>query len=194
MTTANKVTILRILLVPVFVIELLYYIRTGNETHRFAAVICFAVASVSDAVDGYLARRYNQRSELGAILDPLADKLLLVSAILLLSMDNEPYLRRIPLWLTGLILSRDVLLVLGALVIHYLVGHFEVRPRIPGKIATVFQMVVVSWILLHWDKDAVPWFLAGAGFFTTLSGLYYLWDWIRHLSKSPASLPSEKKT
>ncbi len=79
MTTANKITILRILLIPFFVVELIYYVRTGNEIHRLAAILCFAVAAICDGVDGYIARRYNQISELGKILDPLADKLLLVS-------------------------------------------------------------------------------------------------------------------
>ncbi len=79
MTTANKVTILRILLVPVFIVEILYYFKNGNEVHRLAGLLCFAIAAILDGVDGYIARRYNQRSELGAILDPLGDKLLLVS-------------------------------------------------------------------------------------------------------------------
>ena len=78
MTTANKVTILRILLIPFFVVETLYYVKTGNELHRLAAILSFAGTAILDGVDGYIARRYNQISELGKILDPLADKLLLV--------------------------------------------------------------------------------------------------------------------
>ena len=80
MTTANKVTILRILLIPFFVVELIYYLQTGNEIHRLLALLSFAVTAILDGVDGYIARRYNQKSELGAMLDPLADKMLLVSA------------------------------------------------------------------------------------------------------------------
>ena len=81
MTTANKITIVRILLVPFFVVEVLYYMETGNAAHRWIALVSFAVAAVCDGVDGVIARRFNQRSELGAILDPLADKLLLVSGV-----------------------------------------------------------------------------------------------------------------
>jgi len=99
MTTANKITILRILLIPFFVVELIYYVRSGNETHRLAALLSFAIAAILDGVDGYIARRYHQISELGKILDPLADKLLLVSGVVLLSLDNAPHLRQIPLWL-----------------------------------------------------------------------------------------------
>src|SRR5213079_3633093 len=101
MTTANKITILRILLIPFFVVEVLYYVMNGHELHRLLAILSFALAAIFDGVDGYVARRYNQRSELGAILDPLADKLLLVSGIILLSFDHQPYLDPIPLWLTG---------------------------------------------------------------------------------------------
>ncbi|HTV63593.1 MAG TPA: CDP-alcohol phosphatidyltransferase family protein, partial [Verrucomicrobiae bacterium] len=122
MTTANKVTILRILLIPFFVVELIYYVRTGNEVHRLFAILSFAITAILDGVDGYIARRYNQKSELGAILDPLADKLLLVSAVVTLSFNNAPYLRQIPLWLTGTIIGRDAVLGIGWVVIHLVVG------------------------------------------------------------------------
>ncbi|NLC14694.1 MAG: CDP-alcohol phosphatidyltransferase family protein, partial [Chloroflexi bacterium] len=88
MTTANKVTILRILLVPVFITTILFFERTGDSFYRFLAILAFSVASISDAVDGYIARHYNQRSELGAILDPIADKALLVSGAILLSLKD----------------------------------------------------------------------------------------------------------
>src|SRR5512136_2006345 len=99
MTTANKITILRILLIPFFVVEVLYYTKEGYELHRLLAILSFAVAAICDGVDGYVARRYNQPSELGAILDPLADKLLLVSGVVLLSFDHRPHLGKVPLWL-----------------------------------------------------------------------------------------------
>src|SRR6266403_577375 len=137
MTTANKITILRILLIPFFVVEVLYYVKGGNELHRLLAIVSFAVAAICDGVDGYIARRYNQRSELGAILDPLADKLLLVSGIVVLSSDQRPYLETVPLWLTGTIIGRDMLLLTGLIVIQMIVGKVRVRPRIVGKVATV---------------------------------------------------------
>src|SRR6266516_4016967 len=128
MTTANKITILRMLLVPFFVVQVLYYVKAGDEIYRLLAILSFAVAAICDGVDGYIARRYNQRSELGRILDPLADKLLLVSGIVLLSLKNEPRLERIPMWLTATILSRDILLLIGLVVIHYICGRIKVRP------------------------------------------------------------------
>jgi len=194
MTTANKITILRILLIPFFVVEILYYVRTGNETFRLVGVLAFAIAAILDGVDGYVARHYHQWSELGTILDPLADKLLLVSAIVLLSFNNAPYLREFPLWLTGLIIGRDVLLAIGSLVLHLVVGKITVRPRLTGKVATVFQMIAVSWILLRWDLDygLLRIWILGAGIFTGVSGLLYLVDWMQQLGKHPASLPGKK--
>jgi len=194
MTTANKITILRILLIPFFVVEILYYVRTGNETFRLIGMLSFATAAILDGVDGYVARHYNQRSELGTILDPLADKLLLVSAIVLLSFNNAPYLQEFPLWLTGLIIGRDALLAIGALVVHLVVGKMTVRPRVTGKVATVFQMLAVSWILLRWDSGhgLLRIWIWGAGIFTGLSGLLYLVDWMRQLGAHPASSPGKK--
>ena len=106
-------------------------------------------------MDGYIARHYNQRSELGAILDPLADKLLLVSGIILFTFDNAPYFGSIPLWLTGTIIGRDLLFGrIGRHSNH--VGKVKVRPRILGKIATVLQMISIIWILLQWDANFRP--------------------------------------
>src|SRR5208282_5119443 len=159
MTTANKITILRILLIPFFVVEVLYYVETGNEVHHLLAILSFAITAILDGVDGYIARRYNQKSELGAMLDPLADKLLLVSGIVLLSFDHSPYLGQVPLWLTGTIIGCDLLIFIGIVVIRFTVGKVTVHPRIVGKIATVFQMAVVIWVLLDWDRDLnLRWF------------------------------------
>jgi CDP-diacylglycerol--glycerol-3-phosphate 3-phosphatidyltransferase len=189
MTTANKVTILRILLTPFFVVEVLYYVKTGNETHRLLALLSFAVAAICDGVDGYIARHYNQRSELGAILDPLADKLLLVSAIVLLSFDHHGYLQTIPLWLTGTVIGRDALLLIGLLVVHMTVGKVIIRPCMLGKIATVLQMFVVLWILLQWKERWLWGWILAAALCTGVSGLFYVWDGMRQLSAHPASNP-----
>ncbi|HEU5071317.1 MAG TPA: CDP-alcohol phosphatidyltransferase family protein [Verrucomicrobiae bacterium] len=194
MTTANKVTILRILLVPFFVVEVLYFVGTGDEIHRLLALISFAVASVCDGVDGYIARHYNQKSELGAILDPLADKLLLVSGVVVLSFDHTPRLDRVPLWLTGTIIGRDVVLLLGLIVIYMTVGKVTVRPRILGKVATVFQMATVLWILLRWPPAALTYIVMGAAACTGISGIWYVLDGMKQLGAHPTSSPTVKKS
>jgi CDP-diacylglycerol--glycerol-3-phosphate 3-phosphatidyltransferase len=192
MTTANKITILRILLIPFFVVEVLYYAQSGHELYRTLAVLCFAVAAVCDGVDGYVARRFNQRSELGAILDPLADKLLLVSGIVVLSFDHAPYLDSVPLWLTGTIIGRDVLILVGMVVIQLMVGKVKVRPRIIGKVATVLQMIVVLWIMLKWAESWLRALSLATAICTGISGLLYVWDGSRQLSAHPSSSPKPK--
>ena len=195
MTTANKITILRILLIPFFVVELIYYIETGNEIHHLLAVLLFAVTAILDGVDGYIARHYNQRSELGAILDPLADKLLLMSGIITLSFNHGPYLAQIPLWFTGTIIGRDLLVLIGIVVVRFTVGKVMVRPRFIGKIATVLQMTVVIWILMKWNEGrGAHWldvWMIGAAVCTGVSGLLYVRDGVKQLGSYPASLASE---
>jgi cardiolipin synthase (CMP-forming) len=190
MTTANKITIGRILLVPFFIALIIYYAHTGNAGYRLGALLSFAVAALADGLDGYIARHYNQRSELGAILDPLADKLLLTSAIILLSFENHRYFDRIPLWLTVTVLSRDMIILIGMALIHYTMGKVKVRARLTGKLATVLQMATVLWILLGWDARVLPYLVAGAGCFTAASGLFYILDGVRQLNSHPASAPA----
>jgi CDP-diacylglycerol--glycerol-3-phosphate 3-phosphatidyltransferase len=192
MTTANKVTISRILLIPFFVVEMIYYMETGAERHRWLGLIAFGLAAGLDAVDGFIARHFNQRSELGAILDPLADKLLLVSGVVILSLPNA-HLDIMPLWLTGTIIGRDCIILLGMGVIQITAGKVLVRPRWLGKIATVFQILSVLWILLKWDRGAGErWFglwAMAAALCTGASGLLYVLDGVRQLSSHPASSP-----
>ena len=135
---------------------------------------------------------YNQRSELGAILDPLADKLLLVSGIVVLSFDHAPYLESVPLWLTGTIIGRDVVILIGMVVIQLMVGKVKVRPRIIGKVATVLQMVVVLWIMLKWAESWLRALTLGTAICTGISGLLYVWDGSRQLSAHPSSSPKPK--
>ncbi len=195
MTTANKITILRILLVPFFIVQVLYYVENGNEVYRLLAVVSFAVAALSDGVDGYIARHYGQRSELGAILDPLADKLLLVSGIVLLSLDrNQPYLEPLPLYLVVTVFGRDAIMLMGAGVIYYISGTVVIRPHLIGKLATVLQMIAVFWTLLKWNADwlneCLHFWVISAAVCTGVSGLIYVRDGIRQLSASPSSSPS----
>jgi CDP-diacylglycerol--glycerol-3-phosphate 3-phosphatidyltransferase len=179
MTTANKITIARTLFVPLFVAQVISYVNGGIEWHRLAAIICFALAALGDAVDGYIARRYNQRSDLGAILDPLADKLLLVSALVILSLDTRQRLAQIPWWLAVIVVTRELILLAGMVAIHCAWGKFVARPRLPGKMATVLQMAAVLWTLLKCPAGPLPYLTAGAGLFTVLSGLFYLYDFTR---------------
>lgn len=186
MTTANKVTVLRILLVPFFIYLLLEYRETGEEWRRWSAFGCFSVAAVLDGVDGFIARRFHQKSELGAVLDPLADKLLLVSALIMLGLPHD-HLHPLPLWLNLTVISRDVLLVLGLGVIQFTVGSARVRPRWTGKCATVAQMSLVLWCLLKWPAPVQSLLAVSAALLTAVSGVQYIWDGLGQLSASPRS-------
>ena len=186
MTTANKVTIARIGLIPVFVVLAALYgesVSSGapNPWLRWSAVLTFLVASISDGIDGYIARYYNQRSRLGAILDPQADKGLLVAGLLALTISDWEY--HFPIWFAALVISRDLVVVIGSLLLHFRNGHVQLRPRWTGKVATVFQMAALAWVMLqiHWLSPLVP--VTLAAFFTLVSGIGYVFDGIRQLPR-----------
>ena len=192
MTTANKITILRILLVPFFVAQVIYYLDEGEEIYRFWAIVSFVVAAGSDGLDGFIARRYNQRSELGTILDPIADKLLLISGIVLLSLHNEPHFHRIPLWLGATVVGRDIIILIGFAVIYYTCGKITIHPRFSGKTATVLQMIVVLWVLLKWDASGLRYWAISTAALTGVSGIQYVFDGVNQLSASPSSVASSR--
>ncbi|MBP7829123.1 MAG: CDP-alcohol phosphatidyltransferase family protein [Kiritimatiellae bacterium] len=189
MTLANRITILRILAVPVFILMLVYYTQglargQGEEIYRIAALVVFVAAASTDALDGYLARSRNEITHLGKILDPLADKALLLSSLILLTRPSLPALEpHIPVWFTLLVISRDVVLILGAAVIHAVAGAVVVKPRVVGKIATFFQMVTVAWVLMQGRPGWFAVWVDIAGVFTLVSGAWYLVDGLRQLEK-----------
>jgi phosphatidylglycerophosphate synthase len=114
-----------------------------------------------------------------------------------LSFDNMPYLQQIPVWLTGTIIGRDLLILVGIVVIHFTVGKVAVRPRFIGKIATVLQMATVLWILLKWDENFsllwLKYLTLGAAFCTGASGLLYIWDGVKQLGSHPTSSATAKQ-
>lgn len=186
-TLATKVTILRILLVPVCLSQLIYYTvgfadGAAKEYHRVLAFWIFAVAALSDAVDGFIARQFNQQSQLGRVLDPIADKMLLMSVIILLAINHGSAFPKLPLWFPILVISRDIMLVAGALLIHIIVGRVAIKARIVSKIATLFQMVTVGCVMLKMDPASIAWPLYAAGFFTSVSFVWYLFDGARQFN------------
>ena len=190
MTTANKITVVRILMIPVFVTMAIYYgqsIQRGAplEWQRFTAIAIFLVAAISDGLDGYIARRYKQRSALGAILDPIADKGLLLSAIITLSISNwsdiDPEYGRFPAWFPVLVITRDAVILVGAGVLHLLNGKVQVKPSWTGKVATVLQMAAIAWVMLQLHFLSLLYIVIAAGVFTFISGIIYVMDGVRQL-------------
>ncbi len=190
MTTANKITVARILMIPVFVTLAIYYgesIQRGAplEWQRFCAILVFLIAAASDGLDGYVARRYNQRSTLGVILDPIADKGLLLSGIITLSISNwsqsDPEYGKFPAWFPVLVITRDAVILVGSAVLHLLNGKVHVRPSWTGKVATVLQMVAIAWVMLQLRFIPLPYIVAGAGLFTFISGIIYVMNGVGQL-------------
>jgi cardiolipin synthase len=169
MNIANKISTFRILIVPFFIACLVYY-TCEREFLRFAALFIFLLGVVSDAVDGYIARKSKQQSQAGLILDPLGDKLLLMSAYFCLYL--VPFKIRFPLPVILIVISRDVLILLGAVVIFIVKQKINIIPTKWGKLTTTFQMLSVIAILLQWSYSFILWWIAV--FFTIISGVDYI--------------------
>jgi cardiolipin synthase (CMP-forming) len=166
----NYLTLLRILLTPVFFITLVSY-TPEKEGFRFTALVIFVIAALTDALDGLLARFLKQRTALGQILDPLADKILLVSAYIgLLFVGTLPF--RPPLWITITIIFRDLILLFGFFTLNFASVKIKVQPNIWGKLTTVSQMLLLCFILLEWPLAIPLAFLTVT--FTIVSGLIYI--------------------
>lgn len=166
----NVITIFRIGIVPAVVVSLWH--------EKFTlALILFTVAGVSDALDGYIAKRFNFISRLGSILDPLADKLLLISTYVALG-----WLNQLPLWLVILVIGRDVVILLGAMAYHRLVGAYEMAPSWISKGNTFFQIILGLSVVLQASGVSLPQQLIDVLIYTVsvttvLSGLDYIWTW-----------------
>jgi cardiolipin synthase len=140
LTLANQLTLIRLALVPAFVILVLY----GRMGWALAA---FVTAGITDGLDGLIARWTNQRTALGAFLDPMADKLLLASAFVVLSLPDIGLVNRIPVWLTVLVISRDVAIVATVAIVSLTMGPRTFPPSVYGKVATGLYIVTVTVVL-----------------------------------------------
>ncbi len=164
----NWLTISRILLIPIFTILLIY----GYQGWAFSL---FCLAGATDVLDGFIARSLNQRTELGTFLDPMADKLLLTTSYILLVV-----LKRLPIWLAVVVISRDLIIVLGSAIIYVINGHLKITPTLWGKLATFAQLLLVFTCLISGLWESMPqmiipfliWLTAGV---TIISGLHYIY-------------------
>ena len=170
-TTANQLTILRIVFVPVFIILLVY--------HELGwALATFVLAGLTDVLDGIIARRFGQKTSIGAVLDPIADKLLMVSSILILSLPQMEFHNTIPRWLMIVIIFRDVFILLVSLIVVLMVGWRVFTPSPYGKISTFMQVITVLAVLYtNWQGLIVPELnilFYMTGLMTAFSGIHYL--------------------
>ena len=180
MNLANKISIVRILLAPAIVAALLYY-HPDRDWLRFLALGLFVAGIVSDAVDGWIARSQNQQTQLGTLLDPIADKSLILSALISCStIHGLPAWMRIPAWFNLIVISRDVLLVAGSIVLFAIQGRWHVRPSRLGKWTTCAQMLVIPAVLLGLPITGL--FVAVAAVLSVVSAISYLRMGIRVLN------------
>ena len=172
MNLANKISIFRILLVPGLIASLVYY-HPERDGLRFLALGLFLIGVVSDALDGWLARLRHQQTELGTLLDPIADKFLILSALISCSVIRGlPEWMRIAAWFNLVVISRDVLLVVGSVVLFIIKGRWNVRPSRLGKWTTFAQMLVIPTVLLHLPAKHVLVIIAAV--LTVLSAVSYV--------------------
>lgn len=188
MTFASKITLARIALVPVFAAFVVLYGRSvaaaeAAEHFRWTALGLFVFASATDGVDGWVARRFNQQSKFGAFIDPLADKFLLITAIVFLSAfpwgDGG---WRIPPWFAWLVILRDTLIVAGIIVVKRTAREVHYSPHWTGKICTVTQMIAIGWVMLKFTilPPVIP--CAIAALFTVWSAVNYYAEARRQLA------------
>ncbi|MBN1129163.1 MAG: CDP-alcohol phosphatidyltransferase family protein [Chitinispirillaceae bacterium] len=186
----NQITIVRIFCIPFFILLLIYYDKSVlrgeyNDMLRIYASIIFLAIFISDALDGYIARSRNQITRLGTILDPLADKAMLLSALILISYSSQDAYRiHLPIWFVWLVICRDTMLVTGAVLINFISGAVTIRPRLSGKATTFFQAVLIIWALLNFPERPYIYLLWMATAVTVVSGIQYFFDGIKQFDKS----------
>jgi cardiolipin synthase len=177
LTVPNMLTVFRMVLIPVFVTMLFY--------QRFiVALAVFVCAGLTDGLDGLLARRFDQRSQLGTVLDPIADKLMMVTAFIVLSMRSifpppVPSHLPVPFWVTITVISRDVFIIVGAAAINIMTGFRGFRPSWLGKVNTTVQIVAIGAIMFaasvpYYTGYYLPTVYATVFSLAVLSGLHYI--------------------
>src|SRR5215204_5833319 len=173
LTIPNLISFLRMALIPVFA-SLLFY------GYGATALVVFLIAGISDGLDGFIARRFNQESELGTIIDPIADKLLMTTAFIILTMPNvlEPTRHLpVPFWVTAAVIGRDVLIITVAGAINVMTGFRGFKPSLLGKASTFVQIIAVGLILLSPVVDYsfyLPTTYTVVALFAVLSGIHYI--------------------
>ncbi len=180
LTLANKITVIRIVLIPFFIASVVY-------AKLDIAVAIFALAVLSDGIDGFIARALKQKTQLGTVLDPIADKLLLLSAYICLSVSSSiPAGIRLPPYVPIIVISRDVIIVIGSVIVYFMKGSLDIAPSVVGKITTFFQMMTIVAVLVHFRHAYILWNIAVA--LTIISGVDYVIKGSRHLGESHSNI------
>jgi len=192
MTLATKITVLRLILVPVFVYFAISYgesweASAPDETLRWLAVGTFILAAATDGIDGWIARHFRQKSKLGAFLDPLTDKALLLTGLITLTLVDWGDDWHLPVWFIILVILRDAV-ILGGIVTLYIINRtVPIKPHWTGKVCTVTQMVALGWVMLKLFDLSPTYPTVLAAVFTLWSGVVYFLEGLSQLPKSNES-------
>jgi cardiolipin synthase len=182
LTAANQLTLLRMLLIPAFVILVIY-------GHLGWALVVFVTAGITDGLDGLIARRSGQKTQLGAWLDPMADKLLLVTTFIVLTLPGLNLANRFPLWLTICMISRDVVILLTVAIVNLAIGPRTFKPSLFGKIATATYIITAVAAMLFnylgYHSVIVDFGVWASLTITVVSAFHYIWH-ARRIIDSPA--------
>ena len=165
MNTANLLTIFRVLLVPVFAV----FLYKGTPESRLIALGIFFVAAITDALDGLIAQRKNQISTFGKKADPIADKMLLVTAFIMLTLDKS-----IPAFLTIIVVARDIVIISGFLILYVALGDLEPKPSKISKCTTFLQIFTIIYALLNIRVPSILFIVWITVIFTVISGINYV--------------------
>lgn len=170
-------------MIPVFIALIVDYTRE-QPWIRYSALVVYAVAAISDALDGFVARAFNQKTKLGALLDPLADKLMINIGFVFMAV-NDQFAYRVPLWFPVVILARDAMIVIGLWALNEFYGPVRIQPRISGKVTTVFQMGLMIAVLL--ETPLVPRLLVATVVMSALSYVDYMYCGIKQVGNEDES-------
>ena len=176
-TLPNYITLLRIFLVPFFYTSLIYY-NIDKDYWRWIALTIFTFASFTDALDGFIVRKWGMKSEFGTFLDPLADKILLISAYIGVSISN--LVLKPPVWIVIIVVFRDIFIMCGLVAIYITTQTVKIQPNILGKMTTFFQMLTIILILFQSKLVFISWYLTAG--LTVASGIVYILREMRRLN------------
>lgn len=191
-TLSNQLTVARMAMIPIFILLVMYGMMGW-------ALIVFVLAGVTDMLDGWLARWLHQRTVLGTYLDPIADKMLLTASFVTLSFKSVPIQNHIPIWATALIISRDVIIVVSALIIYIATGFRNFRPSVYGKITTVLQLAAVLTTIWFSYLGQTSWIARGTVYAavaaTAFSGFHYVFLLRQRLAEEvvPSASPAAQE-
>jgi cardiolipin synthase len=180
MTLANALTLLRMFLIPFVAIAILY--------HRYGlALSLFLFSGLTDLFDGFIARKFQQKTRLGALMDPMADKLLLSTSFLLLTLPASRLSVAIPIWLAVMVFSRDIMIVVSAVAVALTTGFTKFDPTIYGKLSTFVQIVCVLTVLaanyLEWHQEWIQWLFYLTFLLTLFSGVHYIYTFSKRYAE-----------